>query len=80
MNLVLLFILVNCGTLGAVVATANENIGTDELTEKIARLETENQEPRSREWVLMSMDLEEAVQKIFSAFQLSYQNKTCSEC
>ena len=30
--------------------------------------------------VLMSMDAGEAVLKYFSAFQLIYQNKSCSEC
>jgi len=45
MNLVLLFILVSCGGLGAVVATDDGNLSfTDSLTERLERLETENQD------------------------------------
>ena len=46
MNLILLlFILFSCdGSLGAVVASDDENLVTDSLTEKIERLETEKQE------------------------------------
>ena len=44
MNLVLLFILVSCGSLGAVVASDDGNLVIGELTEKIERLEAQNQE------------------------------------
>jgi len=45
MNLFLLFILVSCGgSLGAVVGSDDGNLVTNELTEKIRRLESENEE------------------------------------
>ena len=64
MNLVLLFILVSCGSLGAVMATVDENIVTDELTEKIERLETENQDLMTERDELKRAHAEELHKKI----------------
>ena len=65
MNLVLLFILVSCGSLGFVVA----NLLTDELTEKIKRLEAQNQD---KDAIIEGMTIERNIENL--AFQV--ENKT----